>query len=440
MPKPLTPLRRAWSFAGSCLVVVCCAGLQARDAAPSTREAPGTSPLRIDVRSEGAAGDGKTRDTAAFDKALTACSAGGGGEVVVPAGTYLIGSIVLPSHTTLRLEKGATLKGSSDIADYPLGTARWEGVDAPAYRALISATKAEQIAIVGQGEIVGAEAAGKLRNPRGAALVEPVDCRGVRIEGVTLRQYGVWTLHPTFCDDVAVVGVTFDTHGHNSDGIDPDSCRHFRIERCTFSTQDDCIAIKSGKGEEGRRLARPCQDVSITDCTFNAGHGAISVGSEVSGGISGVRVERCTVKKGVACALRIKSAQGRGGFIEDVNVKDLDSAAGQAVQVDMNVKYNIDPQPLAPPEGITRVTAIRVEDMKVDGGVVLDAVGVGEKPIAGLVLSHVSGTCKKGLIIRNATGVELSDITVEGFAGPKLTVENVQGTGLEGAVEAPAGK
>jgi len=106
----------------------------------------------------------------------------------------------------------------------------------------------------------------------------------------------------------------------------------------------------------------------------------------------------------------------------------------------MNVKYNADPQPLPPPEGITRVTGIRVENLKVDGGVVVDAVGVRERPIAGLVLSHVSGTCKKGATIRNATGVELSDITVAGFAGTMLTVENVQGTGLEGAVETPGGK
>ena len=195
-----------------------------------------------------------------------------------------------------------------------------------------------------------------------------------------------------------------------------------------------------GKGEEGRRLARPCEDVTITDCVFNAGHGAISVGSEVSGGIRGVHIERCTVKKGVACALRIKSAQGRGGFIEDVTAKDLDSAAGQAVQIVMNVKYNPDPQPLPPPEGITRVAGIRVENLKMDGGVVLDAVGVRERPIAGLALSHVSGTCKKGMTLRNATGVELSDITVTAFAGPMVTVENVQGTGLEGAVEAPVGK
>ena len=206
----------------------------------------------------------------------------------------------------------------------------------------------------------------------------------------------MWTLHPTFCDDVAVVGVTFETHGHNSDGIDPDSCRHFRIEKCTFSTQDDCIAIKSGKGEEGRRLARPCEDVTVTDCTFTAGHGAVSIGSEVSGGIKGVHVERCKVEKGVACALRIKSAEGRGGFIEDVTAKDLDSAAAVAVQVEMSVKYNPDPQPLPPPEGITRVAGIRVEDLKMDGGVVLDAVGLKAKPIVGLVLSHVSGTCKKG--------------------------------------------
>ena len=259
----------------------------------------------------------------------------------------------------------------------------------------------------------------------------------MRIEVVTLRQFGVWTLHPTFCDDVTVVGVTFDTHGHNSDGIDPDSCRRFRIEKCTFSTQDDCIAIKSGKGEEGRRLARPCEDVTVTDCTFTAGHGAVSIGSEVSGGIKGVRVERCKVDKGVACALRVKSAEGRGGSIEDVTAKDLDSAAAVAVQVEMSVKYNPDPQPLPPPEGITRVAGIRVEDLKMDGGTVLDAVGLEAKPIVGLVLSHVSGTCKKGLTIRHATGVELSDVTVTGFAGPKLTVEDARGTGLDGAVQAP---
>src|SRR5206468_11006896 len=103
---------------------------------------------------------------------------------------------------------------------------------------------------------------------------------------------------------------------------------------------------------EGRRLARPCEDVTIIDCTFNAGHGAISVGSEVSGGIRGVHVERCVVKKGVACALRLKSAEGRGGFIEDVSMKDVESAATQAVQILMKVTYNPDPQPLPPPDGI----------------------------------------------------------------------------------------
>ncbi len=203
---------------------------------------------RLDVREQGAVGDGKTKDTAAFQKALDACGAGGGGEVVVPAGKYVIGSVVMQSHTTLKLAKDAILLGSSDIADYPLGRARWEGLDAPAHRALIHAENAKEVVVVGEGTIIGAEAAGKLRDPRGAALVEMVECQGVRVEGVTLKQYGVWTLHPTFCDDVSVIGVTFETRGHNSDGIDPDSCRRFRIEKCTFSTQDDCIAIKSGKG------------------------------------------------------------------------------------------------------------------------------------------------------------------------------------------------
>jgi polygalacturonase len=394
--------------------------------------------LVFKITDYGALGDGQTTNTVALQKALDACAANGGGVVVVPNGIYLTGSIVLSSNTTLRLEKDAVIQGTDNLDDYPLiNTGRWEGTITNVHRALIHAEKAGHLAIVGEGMIASGKSVGPHRNPRGPVVIELIDCQDVRLEGVTVKQHGVWTVHPTFCQDVLVRGVTFTTTGGKSDGIDVDSCQRVRIERCTFSTGDDCIAIKSGKGEQGRRLARTSEDIFITDCDFLSGNfAAVAMGSECSGGVRNVRIERCAFSNKVKCALRFKTDDGRGGFIEDITAKDLD-VAGTFLQLTMRISSNHDPQPLPGPEGITRMANIRIENVKVHGGGTLVSVnGHKDKPVAGLVLANISGTCDKGITIRNATGVELRDIAVTGFAGPKLAIENVQGAGLEGAVEA----
>ena len=206
------------------------------------------APVKLSIRDFGAVADGKTKDTAAIQKALDTAAQNGGGEVRVPAGRYVTGSLVMKSDTTLHLEAGATLLGSSSRNDYPIVRARWEGIETNCHQALIAASHATNIAITGAGVIEGNPVVGRLRDPRGPAVVELTECRNVRVEGITLKSFRMWTLHPTYYQDVRISGVTFETEGANSDGIDVDSCQRVVIEGCTFTTGDDNIAIKSGKG------------------------------------------------------------------------------------------------------------------------------------------------------------------------------------------------
>jgi len=159
-----------------------------------------------------------------FERTLDTLASVGGGEVTVPAGSYVTGSLAMPSHTTLRLEDGAILLGSTNQNDYPIIRARWEGRETNCHRALISAARAEDISITGSGTIEGDKTVGALRNPQGPVVIEMIECTNVHVSGVTLKSTHMWTLHPAYCRDVQVSGVTFNTAGANSDGIDPDSC------------------------------------------------------------------------------------------------------------------------------------------------------------------------------------------------------------------------
>jgi polygalacturonase len=229
---------------------------------------PALSKTTFSVRepSFGATGDGVTKDTAAFQKALDAAAATGGGEVVVPAGKYLIGSIVMSSNTTLRLEKDAELIATQDKADYPLMDIRWEGRWRKGHRALIHAANASNIAIVGPGKITGPMKLADLRDPRGPCVFEPIECRNVRLEGFSVQYRRMWTIHLTYCDDVSIKALTIRSERDNGDGIDVDSCRDVTITGCDIDSGDDAIAIKSGRGMEAVRIARPSENIVVATC------------------------------------------------------------------------------------------------------------------------------------------------------------------------------
>ena len=387
------------------------------------------------VRTFGATGDGKTKDTAAFQAALNACAAANGGEVVVPAGDYLIGSIELKSYTTLRLEKGAHLMGSPDLDDYPVTKIRWEGHWIDGHRGLIFAQMATHIGIVGPGKISGNPALGGREMPRRPVLIEPITCLDVRLEGFATEHRSMWSIHPTCCNGVAAKYLVIRSTGGNGDGIDVDSCTHVRIADCDIATGDDCIAIKSGRGMEGYRLARPTEDVLISRCTLSDSNFAcIGIGSESSGGIRDVRIEDCKFTHAKSYALYIKSNSGRGAFIKDIAARDLDvaTAPGGFLRINLTGSGIKDAEPVPGEEGIPAARNFSFTGVKVDCGTLVDAAQTSPvKPIDGFSLVEVKGTCRKAISLANMTQVVLRDIHVTGYEGPFLAQTNVQGVGLE---------
>jgi polygalacturonase len=387
------------------------------------------------VRVFGATGDGTTKDTEAFQQAINACAVANGGEVVVPAGNYLIGSIELKSYTTLRLEKGAHLMGSPDLGDYPVIKVRWEGHWIDGHRGLIYAREATHVGIDGPGKISGNPALGGRDLPRRPVLIEMITCLAVRLEGFATEHQNMWSIHPTYCNDFTAKNLVLRSTGGNGDGIDVDSCTHVRIEGCDIATGDDCIAIKSGRGMEGYRLARPTEDVLISRCTLgDSNFACIGIGSETSGGIRDVRIENCKFTHAKSCAVYIKSNSGRGAFIENILARDLDVATvpGGFLRINLTGSGIKDAEPVPGDEGIPSAKNFSFKGVKVDCGTLVDAAQTSPvKPINGFSLADVSGTCRKAITLANMTNAVLQDIHVTGYAGPFLTQTNVQGVGLE---------
>lgn len=402
--------------------------------------------VKLNIRDFGAVGDGKTKDTAAIQETLDRCSVLGGGEVLVPAGEFLTGALVLRSNTLLRLDAQASLLGSPDMADYPITQVRWEGKWIKGYIGFISAMDAENIGITGTGKIVGSPAitmrvdrATHLRHP---ALLEFVNCRNVRVEDCYTNQSSMWSIHPTYCENVTFKNVMVKS---GADGIDVDSCKHVVIDGCTFETTDDCISLKSGRGEEGYTIMNTTEDVRISNCTFNDLHWAcIGIGSETSGGIRNVHVEHCRCLGARTFAIYIKSRPGRGAFIEDIWMNDLEVSGAQMGFLRFNFLNSgkQDEDPVPGDEGIPTVRNFHFSNIRVkDVPTLVEGTGIHpHKPLDGFSLVNVSGTCGKGIFLANVKHAEIRNIKVTGYSGALLNTYNVTGTGLAGAAPLPPTK
>jgi polygalacturonase len=395
--------------------------------------------VSLNVRDYGATGDGKTKDTLALQQTIERVSAFGGGDVVVPAGDYLTGALALRSNVTLRIEDGASLLGSPDMADYPFAQVRWEGHWAKGYLGFISATDAENIAIVGPGKIIGSpsekrrnEAGTGYRNP---ALIEFNNCRNVRVEDLYTQQYSMWSIHPVYCENVTFKNVIVKS---GADGIDVDSCKHTVIDGCTFETGDDSISLKSGRGAEGNAIARPCEDVLITNCTLSdAGFANIGIGSETSAGVRNVRIEHCKFISARSFAIFIKTRTGRGAYIEDISATDLDVSGMRQgfLQISVLGVGKADAESVYGDDGIPTLRNFKFTNVRVvDVPMLVDAVNIHpKKPLDGFVLSNVTGTAKKGIALANIRNAHVSGIKVTGIDGPLFSTVNVTGTGITGA-------
>jgi Glycosyl hydrolases family 28 len=422
----------------------------AQDAKPAHERAAApvrTAPkVTLHARDYGATGDGKTKDGPALQQTIERCAVLGGGEVVVAAGDYLTGALVLRSNVTLRMEQGASLLGSGDMADYPLTQVRWEGRWIKGYSALISAEDGDNIGIGGPGRIVGsAEIRGRVERPTGLrlpALMEFTDCRNVSVESCATSQAGMWSIHPVYCEHVIFRNVTVES---GADGIDVDSCRQVLIDGCNFSTGDDCISLKSGRGQEGYMIDRPCENVRIANCTFADSHFAcIGIGSETSAGIRGVHIEHCKCVGARSHAIYIKSRPGRGAFIEDIFVNDFDVSGARQGFLRLNTLHSgkQDEFPVPGDAGIPTIRNFQFAHIRVtDVPVLVAALEIHpRKPLVGFSLTDVTGTCAQGIELANVRNAVIRNVKVTGFSGPLLSIANVTGTGLAGAARIDADK
>lgn len=329
---------------------------QGWDAVPAilARIAPPKFPARdFAVTQFGAVAGGEVDCTTAFAAAIAACNQSGGGRVVVPAGVFLSGPIHLKSRVNLHLTDGAIIRFTTNTAAYmPVVFTRFECIELMGYSAPIYAFEQTDIAITGKGTLDGQGEfwhrwikqwdtdirklveLGKQGVPvrervfgEGYKLrpnfIQPVRCQNVLIEGVRVINSPMWTLNPVYCTNVTIRGVTVETDGPNTDGCDPDSCTDVLIEDCVFSNGDDCIAVKSGRDEDGRRVNIPCENVVIRNCVFKNGHGGVTMGSETAGGIRNVFAENCHFDSpDLDMAMRFKTNPARGGYIENIFLRD----------------------------------------------------------------------------------------------------------------------
>jgi polygalacturonase/lysophospholipase L1-like esterase len=316
----------------------------------------------FDITKYGAVADGKTDCTAAIRNAIAACNKAGGGRVVVPPGEFLTAAIHLKSNINLHVSAGATLKFSQDTKQYlPLVFTRWEGVELMNYSPFIYAFEQRNIAITGAGTLDGqadathwwpwkgrgrgTETQDKARNrliemgeknvPVNARIfgegsflrpnfIQPYRCQNVLIEGVTIKNSPMWEINPVLCRNVTVQGVKINSHGPNNDGCDPESCTDVLIKDCYFDTGDDCIAIKSGRNGDGRRVNVPAENVIIQNCEMKDGHGGVTIGSEISGSVRNVFAENCRMDSPhLERALRLKTNAVRGGTLENIHMRNV---------------------------------------------------------------------------------------------------------------------
>jgi polygalacturonase len=428
----------------------------------------------INVTDMGAVGDGTTVNTAAIQRALNAISARGGGEVVIPAGNFVTGSIVLGPRTTLRFEKDAILTGSPNIVDYPIINVRWEGEWRPGHRALIFANNVDHIAVIGEGKIVGPPIAlaglrpsaggrgggnrgaaggaaggaaparggrgggGQGGDARGPSIIEPIECHDVRLEGFSIQYQRMWNIHLTYCSDVVARNITIRSNQSNGDGIDIDSCKNVLVEGCDIETGDDAICLKSGRGLEAVRIARPTEDVVIRNNTLSCpSFACIGMGTEMSGGIRNVRIENNTFNRAVN-GIFIKSRTGRAGFIENITVDGMTVSD----QIQHLIEFDLVNKGIAATENATgmdafpRLANITLNNVKTQARDLFVVTAIApEKPAENITFSNVTGTCRSGIKASNIKNFTLKNIDVSGYQGPFLTVENVTGPKIESIKE-----
>jgi len=404
----------------------------------------------------GATGDGKSDCTEAIRRAIAACHDAGGGHVLVPAGVFLTGAIYLKSNVDLHLAPGAVLLFSRDRRQYlPVVFTRWEGMECMNYAPFIYSFGEENLALTGEGTLDGnsdnehwwpwkgkteygwREGIVNQEDDRNALMafaekeipvkdrvfgdghylrpqfIQPYRCKNILIEGITIKNSPMWEIHPVLSINITVRNVTIVSHGPNNDGCDPESCTDVLIENCSFDTGDDCIAIKAGRNQDGRRVGVPCENIVIRGCKMKDGHGGVALGSEMSGDIRRVFVEDCQMDSPhLERALRLKTNAIRGGELEQVYMRNV--KVGQVSEAVIEIDFNYEEADRGPYRPVVRnVEVSNVSSNKSKYALYLR--GFPNAPIRNVSLEHcIFDNTTMSNVIENVRGLRLSDVKVNG--------------------------
>jgi hypothetical protein len=413
----------------------------------------------------GAKGDGTTMNTAAIQRAIDA-AAKGGGTVVFPAGTYLTGSVFVKSGVTLKLDKGVTLLGSQNLADYPVMQTRIAGIEMRWPAALVNIYQQKNAAITGEGTIDGDGKVfwdsywtlRKAYEPRGLRWASDYDAQRPRLVqvyksskvtvggGLLLRRSGFWTLHICFSEDVTVDGVVIRNNegglGPSTDGIDIDSSKRILVQHADIDVNDDALCLKAGRDSDGLRVARPTEDVVIRDSIVRSAAAGVTFGSETSGGFRNIEAYNITVEKNVPVGILFKSAHTRGGFGENLRLHDF-TMNGTPVVVRITMNWNpsysyakIPPDvadippvwkilatPVPKEKGMARFHDVRIWNIKATGATTAFEVdGFREAPLQRFRFENIDIEAKEGGHIFDAKEWQFSNVKLA--IGKPVALEN----------------
>ncbi len=469
-------------------------------------EAPVFKDNTVSILDFGAIGDGKVMNTEAFAKAIDAMSQQGGGKVIVPRGIWLTGPIVLKSNINLHVEEGALVLFSDNKDLYPIVETSFEGLDTYRCQSPLSGKGLENIAITGKGVFDGMGQAwrhvkkgkltssqwnklvasggvlsdnGKIWFPSESykkalnssdmnvpdfdnkddykemrdflrpVLVSLINCKNVLLDGPVFQNSPSWNVHPLMCTNLIVRNVTIRNpwYSQNGDGLDVESCKNVLLYDSSFDVGDDAICIKSGKDKDGRDRGVPNENMIVKDCIVYHGHGGVTVGSEMSGGVKNLHVDGCTFI-GTDVGLRFKSTRGRGGVVEGVYITNIDMMdiptnaisfnlyyGGLSVSEMMAQKKDTKKEVVIPAvtEETPQFKDIVIKNVNCKGalqGIYLQ--GLPEMNLENVSLENINMTVEKGLFCMDAKGVTLKDIHLTTNEYPSYVFYNTKDLKFEG--------
>ena len=416
----------------------------------------------INIIDYGAKDGGEFMNTQAINNAIRELSASGGGKVVVPAGKWLTGPVILLSNVNLHLEEEAELIFSQNFDDYlPAVLTNWEGSEVYSYSPFIYAFKQENIAITGKGVLNGqgkpwwehrkSKAFGNdrlremnenevpvnercfdnLDNYLPPVFFGPLYCKNILLEGVKFMYGAFWTINPSFCENLIVRDIyvlTEGEYGHtpNGDGINPNSCTNVLIEYNTLDTGDDCITIKSGRNKDGRRIGMPSKNILIRHNVGLRGHGGVVIGSEMSGGVENVYAHDCEFY-GTDRVVRLKTGRGRGAYIKNCWFKDMkaDTIEREAVRIFMLYGEYRDRLPVKDvDDGTPIIENIHIENISCNYTKrnIISIIGIPEMPVQNVSIKNVQLFGEKGIEISDAKGIQMENISVGNQKGSLVSI------------------